>query len=143
MKKVFIINGPNLGNLESREALYGKQSLDRIKEYTEKKIKNFDLIWHQFDSEEKIIQAIHSLKEQNAYALIINPGAYSHCSYAIYDALLSLSCIKIEVHLSNVHERGSFRSQLLTARACNMIMSGLGKNAYLCALNAIELINKG
>ncbi|MAX65482.1 MAG: type II 3-dehydroquinate dehydratase [Bacteriovoracaceae bacterium] len=138
MKKIIIINGPNLNLLGQREPeTYGQLSLDEIKEYTEKKLpKNLvQLDWWQSNSETEIIEKIHEIFSKKIYdALIINPAAYSHTSVAILDALKLLSIPVVEVHLTNVYRRESFRHSLLTAQASSIIMSGLGKDAYYYAI---------
>lgn len=131
--KILIINGPNLNMLGSREqGIYGDLTLEKIREHTELKLKNHDveLDWWQSNSEHEIIEKIHLLTKDNYDALVINPAAFSHTSIAILDALKILEIPIVEVHLSNVYNRESFRQTLLTAKASSIIMSGLGKNAY-------------
>ena len=138
--KILIINGPNLNMLGKREAdIYGQMTLEEIKKYTEKELsgQNVSLDWWQSNSESEIIDKVHSLTESDYSALIINPAAYSHTSVAILDALKIISIPIVEVHLTNVYRREPFRHQMLTAQASSIIMSGLGKDAYLFAVNAL------
>lgn len=139
-KKFLIINGPNLNMLGKREPeVYGTDSLADIQKYTEEKLKSesVSLEWFQSNIEGEIVSKIQEAFDKNEIdALIINPGAYSHTSVAIYDALLILKTKIIEVHLSNTHKRESFRQSKLTARASTIIMEGLGKNAYLLAIKS-------
>ena len=135
--KILIINGPNLNMLGIREPeKYGKLTLKEIQSYTEKNVSNeVDLDWFQSNSEFEIINRVQQLVKEDFDALIINPAAYSHTSIAILDALQILKIPIAEVHLTNVYNREGFRQQMLTAQASSIIMSGLGKDAYLFAVN--------
>lgn len=136
MKKIQVINGPNLNLLGKREPeIYGNLSLKDIQEYTKNKLANdnVEMNWWQSNSETEIIEKVQSLIGSDCDALIINPAAYSHTSVAILDALNALDIPIVEVHLSNVHARESFRRELLTAQAASIIMGGLGKDAYYYA----------
>jgi 3-dehydroquinate dehydratase-2 len=137
-----IINGPNLNLLGVREPNhYGPDSLDSLKEYTKSKLpESVTLHWFQSNIEGEIVDKIQSLLNTEADGLIINPGGYSHTSVAIHDAMKIIKIPVIEVHLSNVYRREVFRHRLLTARAANKIMCGLGKDAYCAA--AMGLLNK-
>jgi 3-dehydroquinate dehydratase-2 len=137
--KFLIINGPNLNLLGTREPeIYGSLTLDQIKSFTEESLNadNVQLEWFQSNVEGLIIDRIQQSLSQNFQALIINPGAYSHTSVAIYDALQILKIPIIEVHLSNTHRREEFRQTKLTAKASTIIMEGLGKLAYLTAVKS-------
>lgn len=124
--------------LGSREPeIYGTLSLQDIIEYTEKiLIKKCECEWYQSNVEGDIVTRIQELTKQDFSALVINPGAYSHTSVAILDALHILKIPIIEVHLSNTHRREEFRQTKLTAKASTIIMEGLGKNAYLMAIES-------
>jgi 3-dehydroquinate dehydratase II len=145
MKKIKIINGPNLNMLGNREPeVYGALTLDEIKKSTEKQIlkKNIacTLDWYQSNIEGEIVTEIQKTSLAKYDALIINPAAYSHTSIAILDALRLLKIPIIEVHLTNIHGREEIRQTMLTAKAASIIMGGLGKNTYLVAVLAtIEL----
>lgn len=137
--KFLIINGPNLNLLGTREPeIYGSLTLDQIKTFTEESLKadNVQLEWFQSNVEGLIIDRIQQSLSQNFQALIINPGAYSHTSVAIFDALQMVKIPVIEVHLSNTHRREEFRQTKLTAKASTIIMEGLGKLAYLTAVKS-------
>jgi 3-dehydroquinate dehydratase-2 len=136
MKKILIINGPNLNMLGKREPdQYGSSTLNEIESYTKQKCSDLgvELNWWQSNSESEIIDKIHSVSEEKIDGLIINPAAYSHTSVAILDALKILDIPIVEVHLTNVYNRESFRHSMLTAQASSIIMSGLGKDAYYFA----------
>ena len=139
MKKILILNGPNLNLLGTREPeIYGRDTLDSIKLYTESKLngEQVSLDWYQSNIEGELIEKIQLAATLNYQAIIINPAAYSHTSVAIHDAIKSIKIPVVEVHLSNVHKRESFRETLLTAKACVAIMSGLGKDAYWLAVKS-------
>lgn len=137
-KKFLIINGPNLNMLGMREPeIYGSLTLPEIISYTEKMLGNkCQCEWYQSNIEGEIVSKIQSIVSQDFSALVINPGAYSHTSVAILDALHILKIPVIEVHLSNIHRREDFRQTKLTAKASTIIMEGLGKSAYLMAIES-------
>lgn len=139
MKKILIINGPNLNMLGKREPeVYGTDSLDDIAKWTEKKLNGAaDLEWYQSNVEGEIVSRIQAAHSQNYDALVINPGGYAHTSVAIHDALKILKIPVIEVHLSQVYKREEFRHTLLTAKAASAIMSGLGKQSYYVAIQSL------
>jgi 3-dehydroquinate dehydratase-2 len=137
INKFLIINGPNLNMLGTREPeVYGSMTLDQIKDFTQAEIKdkNCQLEWYQSNIEGEIVDRIQQATKQDFKALVINPGAYSHTSVAILDALKLLKIPVIEVHLSNTHRREEFRQVKLTAKSSTIIMEGLGKNSYLMAI---------
>ncbi|OIQ18511.1 MAG: 3-dehydroquinate dehydratase [Bacteriovorax sp. MedPE-SWde] len=139
MKKFFVINGPNLNMLGTREIeIYGKMGLSEIEEYTKKTIashdKTIEQTWFQSNSEEEIINKIHELTKENIEALIINPAAFSHTSVAILDALSILSCPIIEVHLSNTNRREEFRQRKITAKSSTAVIEGMGYKVYALAI---------
>ena len=137
MSKFLIMNGPNLNMLGVREPdIYGTMGLGEIQVYTAEKLKGIsvDLEWFQSNCEGELIDKIHWSLSQNFKAIVINPGAYSHTSVAIYDALQMANCPVIEVHLSNTNMREDFRGVKLTARASKIVMEGLGKDAYYLAV---------
>jgi 3-dehydroquinate dehydratase-2 len=139
MKNFLIINGPNLNMLGKREPeVYGKDSLDDIRVWTDSKINSkATTTWYQSNIEGEIVTRIQQAHSENFDALIINPGAYAHTSVAIHDALKILKIPVIEVHLSQVYKREEFRHTLLTAKACSAIMSGLGKQSYYIAMQSL------
>lgn len=138
--KIFVLNGPNLNKLGTREKdIYGVSTLAEIEDFTKEKLdsNSFSMTWWQSNSEAEIIEKIHELTNENFDALIINPAAFSHTSIAILDALKMLQIPIAEVHLSNVYARESYRHSLLTAQAASIIMSGLGKKGYYFAALAL------
>jgi 3-dehydroquinate dehydratase-2 len=93
----------------------------------------------QHNSEGAIIDALHAARK-NYDAVLLNPGAYTHYSYAIADAIAAISIPVIEVHLSNIHAREAFRRTSVVAPACAGSVGGFGKNSYLLALRAAAAI---
>ena len=142
MKKILIINGPNLNLLGNREDdIYGKDSLDKIKSDCEKKgiEKKLEIIFFQSNNEGEIIDKLHWAMDNQIEGIIINPGAFTHYSYAIRDAISSIEIPTIEVHLSNIDNRESFRKVSVIKEVCIEQIKGKGKHGYL---EAIEVICK-
>ncbi len=140
VKKVLIINGPNLNMLSIREpGIYGNQTLDEINTNITSYAKGLDISCDFFQSncEGEIIDAIHSVL-RNYDGCIINAGAYTHYSFAIYDAIKAVGKPFIEVHLSNVYAREEFRHTSVIAPACVGSIAGFGKNSYFLAVNAMK-----
>ncbi|NCB62760.1 MAG: type II 3-dehydroquinate dehydratase [Clostridia bacterium] len=134
--KFLIINGPNLNLLGKREpGIYGDHSYEalcsRLKAYAESRGSTADCV--QSNHEGAIIDAIHAA-EGKYDAVVINPGAFTHYSYAILDALKSVEVPAIEVHISNVHQREEFRHKSVTAPACVGQICGLGFYGYEAAM---------
>ena len=135
--KFLIINGPNLNLLGKREpGIYGQRSYDAlcamIREHAEKNRSTADFF--QSNHEGAIIDTIHAA--DGVYdAIIINPAAYTHYSYAILDALKAVSVPAYEVHISNIDQRESFRAVSVTAPACVGQLYGHGFEGYLMAMD--------
>lgn len=140
--KVLVINGPNINFLGIREkGIYGNEDYDTLKEMISKKADELGIEVEIFQSnyEGGIIDRIQQAYYENADGIIINPGAFTHYSYAVRDALGSVADIpKIEVHISNVHTREEFRHTSVTVPVCNGQVVGLGLKGYLYALEAIK-----
>lgn len=137
---ILVINGPNLNFLGIREKkIYGNEDYDYLLEILQKKAKELDITIDTFQSncEGEIIDRIQKAYFDQADGIIINPGAFTHYSYAIRDALASIMVPKIEVHISNVHQREEFRHVSVTAPVCDGQIVGLGLNGYLLAVDAI------
>ena len=134
--KILVLNGPNLNLLGQREpGVYGQESYDslcaRLEVFAQGYNAAVDCV--QSNHEGEIIDAIHSA--QGVYdGIVINPGAFTHYSYAILDALKAVSVPAIEVHISNVHQREEFRHKSVTAPACVGQICGLGLYGYQAAM---------
>ncbi|MDL2211799.1 3-dehydroquinate dehydratase [Erysipelotrichaceae bacterium OttesenSCG-928-M19] len=138
--KLAIVNGANLNMLSYRETEhYGSLTYDDLINKIKDNLPDIFTYVDFFQSniEGEIINYLHKITREDYDALIINPGAYAHYSYAIYDALLIFKGYKIEVHLSDIYQRDDFRKKLVTAPACNEIISGQGVNSYLLALASL------
>ena len=138
MKKILVVNGPNINILGKRELeIYGELSynnlVDELKSYAKKKCVCLDEF--QSNSEGAIIDKLQELIDGEYDALIINPAAYSHYSYAIYDALKAIKIKKVEVHLTNIFARDEFRKTSVTAGACDGVISGFGFDSYKLAID--------
>jgi len=143
--KILIINGPNLNMLGKREkGIYGNMTLEEINQLIAKEFTSSDVNIDYFQSNEegKLITEIQ-LSEEAYDGVIINPGAYSHYSIAILDAIRSIAIPVIEVHLSNIHSREEYRRKTVTGEGCLGIVSGFGYYGYIMAVNALinTLIN--
>lgn len=137
--KVLVINGPNLNMLGTREpGIYGNDTLGELVAQIRKAAEKLDVEvdFFQNNIEGEIINAIHSALGKFD-ALIINPGAYTHYSYAIRDAIESVKLPCIEVHISNIHKREEFRHKSVTAPVCTGQIAGLGRMGYILALEAL------
>jgi 3-dehydroquinate dehydratase-2 len=136
MKKILIINGPNLNLLGSREPdIYGKKTLNDIEEECKKEFKNIKIIFTQSNSESEIIELIHNTNQYSG--IIINAGAFTHTSIAIHDALKAIKLPKVEVHISNIYNREDFRKKSFISPVVDGIIAGFGTNVYKLAINSL------
>ena len=118
--------------------VYGSESLKDIQDWTDAKVSSkCKTTWYQSNIEGEIVQRIQETLTEKIDAIVINPGAYSHTSVAIHDALKIVKIPIVEVHLSQVYKREEFRHTLLTAKAASAIMSGLGKQSYYIAIHSL------
>lgn len=129
--KICIINGPNLNLLTKRsEENYGSISLEELNQKIRNEFPEVNFHFFQSNIEGEIIEQIQKCSKEYD-GLIINPGGYSHTSVAIRDALEICTIPKIEVHLSNVAARESFRHNMITASVCNGYIAGLKEFSYI------------
>ncbi len=138
--KLLIINGPNLNFLGIREkAVYGTMNYDYLLEMIAKKGEEIGAAIEVFQSnhEGAIIDRIQDAYFDGTEGIVINPGAYTHYSYAIHDALQSVTMPKIEIHISNIMEREDFRKISVTAPACDGQIYGKGLEGYLIAIDEV------
>lgn len=132
--KIRILNGPNLNQLGTREPhIYGTQTLDQIVAGLQATFPLHTIAHTQSNHEGVLVDAIQDAGK-NYEALVINAGAYSHTSYALYDALRALTIPVVEVHLSNIYARESFRQTMLLSPACKGVITGLGAKGYELAI---------
>ncbi|NSL50373.1 type II 3-dehydroquinate dehydratase [Calidifontibacillus erzurumensis] len=140
MSKLLLINGPNLNLLGVREpGIYGQTTLKDLEEQLTAfaRENQLDLSCFQSNHEGAIIDAIHDARN-NFSGIIINPGAFTHYSYAIRDAIASVDVPVIEVHISNVHKREEFRHISVIAPVCEGQIVGLGITGYKLAILAFK-----
>ena len=139
--KIMVINGPNLNLLGIREKeIYGAKDFNQVIDYIKEEGKELGLEVNCFHSniEGEIINFIHNAYFEKYDGIIINPGAYTHYSIAIYDALKGVEIPTVEVHLSNIHKSEEFRHKSVTAPACIGQISGFGEYGYIMAMNALK-----
>ncbi len=139
MKKILVLNGPNLNMLGIREPeIYGRETLADIEAKIEKRANELgvEVEFLQSNFEGELIEAIHKAHEGYA-GIIINPAAFTHYSYAIHDALKSVKTPAIEIHISDINKREEFRRVSVTAPACIAQISGKGTDGYLYALEEL------
>lgn len=137
--KILCLNGPNLNRLGKREpSIYGTETLSDIEnsliQYGKQHQVNISCF--QSNHEGQLIDWIHEAEESDVKGIILNPGAYTHTSYAIRDAIASINIPVIEVHISNIHKREVFRHLSVLAAVCEGQISGLGSFGYQLALEA-------
>ena len=138
--KILVINGPNLNLLGIREpGIYGKSGYDALVERITAAGTEMGLEVECFQSnhEGAIIDKIHETLT-GFDGIVINPGAYTHYSYAILDALKAVETPAVEVHISNVHQREEFRHKSVTAAGCCGQICGLGQYGYIAALGYLK-----
>ncbi|OBP54947.1 3-dehydroquinate dehydratase [Riemerella anatipestifer] len=133
--KILIINGANLNLLGTREPdIYGHISMEEVLENLKDKFSAYGVDYFQSNLEGEIINRIQN---EDYDALVINPGAFTHYSYAIADALKNLKKPKVEIHISNIYQREEFRQKSVTAAYTDGILSGFGIKGYQLAVAAV------
>lgn len=134
--KILIINGPNLNLLGTREPeIYGTVSMEDYLNDLQTKFPQHEIYYYQSNIEGEIINRI---QQDDFDALVINPGAFTHYSFAIADCLKNISKPKIEVHISNIYKREEFRQKSVTAANTDGVLSGLGLKGYELAINGLS-----
>lgn len=138
-RRILVLNGPNLNLLGTRETdVYGSATLDDIlvairTAATTRDVEIYDV---QSNSEGGLIDALHDARTR-AVGVVFNPGAYTHYSIAIRDAIASIDIPVVETHLSNVHAREEFRHTSVVSAVCLGVVAGFGSDSYLLALDAL------
>jgi 3-dehydroquinate dehydratase II len=143
-KPIYILNGPNLNLLGSREPeIYGRDTLDDVAEVCGALADDLGLTisFHQSNHEGALVDLIQEARGK-ASAIIINPGAYSHTSVAILDALNAFAGPVIEVHISNIHKREAFRHHSFVSARADGVIAGCGVEGYQLALRRIASVLK-
>ena len=137
--KILVINGPNLNMLGIREPdIYGKQSFATLESFIKESAKEFniDVTLYQSNHEGDLVDTIQQAYG-NADGIVINPGAYTHTSIAILDALKAVAIPAVEVHISDVDSREDFRKISYVRQACFETISGKGTDGYLLAIDSL------
>jgi 3-dehydroquinate dehydratase-2 len=145
MKRVMILNGPNLNLLGVREPhIYGTTTLAEIKQACEREAAalGFAISFHQSNHEGELVDLIQSARE-SADAIIINPAGYSFTSIAMVDAIEAFDGVVLEVHISNIHARDEHHRDSRISHAATGVICGLGPYGYVAALRALAEMKKG
>jgi 3-dehydroquinate dehydratase-2 len=138
--KVYVLNGPNLGRLGSREtSVYGSTSYAELVAQClrDGKELGLDVEVRQTDAEHEMLGLLHAAADEQA-AVVLNPGAWSHYSYALRDACAMLRAPLVEVHISNIHAREEFRHHSVISAVATGVICGLGIDGYRLALEHLS-----
>lgn len=136
MKKILIINGPNLNLLGKREpTIYGNDSFEGYLETLRRRYPQCDIAYYQSNIEGEMINKIHETGFTYD-GIILNAGAYTHTSIALHDAIKAVTTPVVEVHISNVHAREPFRHVSMISAACRGVIIGFGLDSYRLALES-------
>ncbi|AKK72858.1 3-dehydroquinate dehydratase [Chryseobacterium sp. P1-3] len=134
--KVLILNGPNLNLLGSREPeIYGNISMENYLVTLKSEFHTHEILYYQSNIEGELI---NRLQEDDFDAVVINPGAFTHYSYAIADCLKNIRKPKVEVHISNIYKREEFRQKSVTAANTDAVLSGFGMDGYRLAILSLK-----
>ena len=139
MARFLVLHGPNLNLLGTREPeIYGSDTLEDINSRLESLAREAgnEIVCLQSNAEHELVDAVHGAKTQSVAGIVINPGAFTHTSVALRDALLAVGIPFIEVHLSNVHAREDFRRHSYLSDVARGVITGLGAKGYEFALLA-------
>jgi 3-dehydroquinate dehydratase II len=140
---VLFMFGPNLGALGRRDPqTYGSQTLADIMGEVEAKASTHDVTWFQSDSEGELVGRLLGAREAGHDAVVLNPGALTHYSYALRDAVEACELPVVEVHMSNIYAREAFRHTSVISDVCRGTISGLGAGGYHLALEAMPWITE-
>ena len=135
---ILILNGPNLNFTGQREVdVYGQESFEQILVELQKHFPGFSFELFQSNHEGELIDKLHKFIIYDG--IVINAGALSHYSYALYDAVRFVTVPTVEVHLSNVFKREAFRHQSVISPACDGVIAGFGKWSYFLAVEWIKI----
>ena len=137
MKKILIINGPNLNLLGRREpGVYGSRSFEDYYKELCTQYSSVELSYFQSNHEGALIDKLHEVGFE-VDSIILNAGAFTHTSVALHDAIRAINAPVIEVHISNVHQREEFRHHSFISAACRGVICGFGLDSYRLALEAL------
>lgn len=141
MKKIGLLNGPNLDRLGKREtSVYGSRTLSEIEVLASERAKNLGLSLDIFQSNHEgvLIDKIHEWTDTDFDGLIINPGGLTHTSVVLRDAIVASKLTTVEIHISNIHAREEFRQKSMISSVVNAVVAGMGIYGYLLAIDYLE-----
>lgn len=137
---ILVLNGPNLNLLGQREtSIYGAATLDSLEETIRGHFPEITFSFFQSNREGELIDRLHATRTDGTDAVVFNPGGYTHTSVALRDAVASIDAPVVEVHISNVAARETFRHVSLIAPACIGQIAGFGIDGYVIAVHALGL----
>jgi len=142
-KTVYVLNGPNLDLLGTREPqIYGRATLADVEKLCQATAQQhgFNLVFRQSNHEGDIIDWIHEARAEDARGLVINPAGFTTTSVAILDALLTLDAPIVEVHITNIHAREEFRRHSYVSKAARAVICGFGVEGYALAIGGLAAI---
>ncbi|MBD5173010.1 MAG: type II 3-dehydroquinate dehydratase [Bacteroidales bacterium] len=138
MKKILIINGPNLNLLGTREpGIYGNETMADVIERLRSRFADINIDYFQSNHEGAIIDRLHDADKEDFVGVVLNAGAYTHTSLAIADAISAISLPVVEVHISNIAARESIRHTSLISSVCRGIIAGFGTDSYRLGIEAL------
>ena len=141
LKTVYVLNGPNLNLLGTREPeIYGRATLGDVEKLCQTTAERHGLavVFRQSNHEGEIIEWIQEVGKEKAAGLVINPAGYSHTSVAILDAIAALDVPVIEVHISNIHAREQFRRRSYVSQVARAVVCGFGTVGYALAITGLS-----
>lgn len=136
-KTIYVLNGPNMNMLGTREPeKYGRATLADVEKLCRATVKRFglDLVFRQSNSEGELVDWIQEAHAKKASGIVINPAGYTTTSIAILDALFAVQMPVIELHITNIHARESFRQNSYVSKAAKAVMAGFGVEGYALAI---------
>ncbi|MBK1879107.1 type II 3-dehydroquinate dehydratase [Pelagicoccus mobilis] len=138
MKKIAVLNGPNLNRLGKREPeIYGSKTLDDIADELRSAFPDVSFDFFQSNHEGALVDKFSELADSDCQGVVFNPAAYSHTSVALRDAISGAGLPVVEVHISNIHTREVFRHHSFTAEVSRGVITGLGTDGYLLATRSL------
>lgn len=138
MKKILIINGPNLNLLGTREpGIYGSNTMESALADLRSRFPDIDIAYYQSNHEGDIIDRIHAADTDGCDGVVLNAGAYTHTSLAIADAIAAVKVPIVEVHISNIAARESIRHTSMITAVCRGIIAGFGLDSYRLAIQSL------
>ena len=142
---IYVLNGPNLNLLGTREPdKYGRATLEDVESLCRERGQRhgFDIVFRQSNHEGALVDAIHEAQRDAALGIVINAAAYTHTSVAIMDALIASALPVVEVHITNIHRRETFRHRSYVSLAATGVLCGFGIEGYGLAIDALASMTR-